>query len=391
MFSAAVLAMRSKYSTPQRFLDALLDLYDEFDAGDTAQVVHPVQLRVCSLLSIWLMSSFDSDFKNNPTMLFSLQLLLEECSKKSPLLDSFCDRIRALGSNRDSYISNQFQRRPTSPSSRIANRSSTSSLSDPIRSKSKTWCERFLMIETKEIVEQLNCLESDIFCAIKTEDLLLHVNVAKRKNASIGDTSTVDNSIGHFNFISAWVVTRILMGKKPKARAKMITKFVEIAMELWHQHNFNTLMAVISGLRSTPIDRLKQTTLLFPDSVKEDLEKLEQLMSSERQFARYRAALHEADLPCIPYLGVTCKDLIYIEEGVQDYLPDGSVNFSKLLMMGDIILTVQQLQSKPHNDPRDEDILSFILESTVLSEEQAFDLSLQLEPRQPQPSSSASS
>ncbi|KAI8608497.1 ras guanine nucleotide exchange factor domain-containing protein [Chytriomyces sp. MP71] len=165
------------------------------------------------------------------------------------------------------------------------------------------------------------------------------------------------------------VVTRVLMGKKPSARAKMLEKFIDVALNLRRRNNFNTLQSLISGLTSTPLSRLKQTQALLNPESAASFANLEILMSSERTFARYRHALAIADFPCIPYLGVVFRDLIYIEEGNKDLLPDGNVNFGKLLTMGDIILTVQGFQAKPHSVPKDPGVLSFILDSTVLSNE----------------------
>ncbi|KAJ3115012.1 Ras-specific guanine nucleotide-releasing factor RalGPS1 [Physocladia obscura] len=164
------------------------------------------------------------------------------------------------------------------------------------------------------------------------------------------------------------------MGRKPKGRAKMIAKFVQVAQELRALNNFNTLMAVISGLTSTPIERLKQTQTFFQTSGQiaeqekywQPLRELEKLMSSDHLFANYRVALDESELPCIP--GLVFREMIYIEEQ-KDILVDGSVNVSKALMMGDVLLTLQRFQSKPHVIERDPYILSMILESTALSTE----------------------
>ncbi|KAJ3190877.1 cell division cycle- protein, partial [Entophlyctis luteolus] len=142
------------------------------------------------------------------------------------------------------------------------------------------------------------------------------------------------------------------MGRKPKSRAKMLIKFVQIATHLLALRNYNTLMSVILGLTSTPIVRMKQTQSLFQmngqfgeqQNWASKLYELEQLMSSEKLFGRYRASLKDAELPCIP--GVMFRDLIYIQEGNKDTFSDGSVNIGKALMLGDVILTLQHYQSR---------------------------------------------
>ncbi|KAJ3282965.1 hypothetical protein HDU79_009523, partial [Rhizoclosmatium sp. JEL0117] len=81
--------------------------------------------------------------------------------------------------------------------------------------------------------------------------------------------------------------------------------------------------------------------------------------------------------------GVITRDLIYIEEGNKDVLPPtGEVNLSKAVMIADIVLTIQWYQDRLHQIQRDHGVLGMILESTALTTEQAYALSLELEPRQ---------
>lgn len=64
-------------------------------------------------------------------------------------------------------------------------------------------------------------------------------------------------------------------------------------------------MAFIAGLSAAPIRRLHQTLKIIKGrSVYKQYEELEELMSSEKSYGKYRKALKSSVAPCIPYLYV---------------------------------------------------------------------------------------
>ncbi|TPX72779.1 hypothetical protein SpCBS45565_g00096 [Spizellomyces sp. 'palustris'] len=239
----------------------------------------------------------------------------------------------------------------------------------------------FLELDNEAIAQQLNVLESEIFRRIKARDLLQHIWSRQSKGRH---APSVAASIGHFNFISAWVTTRILVQKKLKTRAKVLGKFMKIAQAsliLRNSNNYNTLMAVLAGVNSAAVLRLRQTRKLLQNRQSyRNYQALEKLMSSERSFAIYRQALRRSDLPCIPYLGVFLRDLLYIDEN-KDKRPDGTINLAKFLLMGDVILMIQNFQSRTYQVTRDVGIAALILSQPVMTEEQSYQRSLELEPR----------
>jgi hypothetical protein len=62
---------------------------------------------------------------------------------------------------------------------------------------------------------------------------------------------------------------------------------------LRRQSNFNTLMAVIGGVKHSNIDRLAQTRALLRLEVAEELDALTELLSYNNNYAKYRRALRE--------------------------------------------------------------------------------------------------
>ncbi|KAL3896387.1 MAG: hypothetical protein SGCHY_004102 [Lobulomycetales sp.] len=237
----------------------------------------------------------------------------------------------------------------------------------------------FLDIEPKEIARQLDLIEFEIFEKIKPRDLLHHLwdRYSKGRHAPL-----VYCSIKHFNFLSLWVQSVILDHKKLKDRSKALLNMLKVALHLRESNNFNSLMAVLCGINCTPVLRLKQTWKLVDGkkATKEFL-KIEKLMRAEKSFEVYRRALKSSGMPCVPYLGVVLKDLLFIEDSNKDYRPDGALNLAKFLLIGDIILMVQSFQRKSYAHVRNDSVCDMIYRQELHSEAVLFDMSLEREPR----------
>ena len=55
---------------------------------------------------------------------------------------------------------------------------------------------------------------------------------------------------------------------------------------------------------------------------KKRYEEVQNIMSREKNFQNFRAHLHKADPPCIPYLGLYLTDLTFIEDGNKDFIQE---------------------------------------------------------------------
>ncbi|KAI8600832.1 ras guanine nucleotide exchange factor domain-containing protein [Dissophora ornata] len=200
--------------------------------------------------------------------------------------------------------------------------------------------------------------------------------------------------IAHFNYISSWVGTMILLPSKTKHRAKMMDKFISVAKILREMGNFNTLMAILAAMNTSSIHRLNQTREhLQGKDIWNTLKDLEHLMSSERSFFEYRTALRGAKLPCIPYLGVHLADLFSISEGNRDYRQDNIhktsldgdgkplLHWQKFVLMTDIISMVTGFQKEPcYRIKSDPLVRKLIMSVCVLDEEELYTKSVCVEP-----------
>jgi son of sevenless len=72
-------------------------------------------------------------------------------------------------------------------------------------------------------------------------------------------------------------------------------------------------MAVLAGITSVPIRRLKQTWEIVSPEMCDHLVTLEALLKSDGNFKLLRRSIQDATPPCIPYVGMSLSDLVFIE------------------------------------------------------------------------------
>ena len=196
--------------------------------------------------------------------------------------------------------------------------------------------------------------------------------------------------IARFNSVSNWVQRIILLGETPATRRNLIKKFIRIASACYQIKNFNTLFEIACSLTMAPVYRLKKTWKLLSKKDKEVLNKLLSFVSSSDNQRAYREELNKIAPPCLPYLGVHLKDLVFAEEGNpnQQEGPKGEVlvNFNKRVLQVQVLRKIKIFQSVPFcfiNLQYLQDYLEHSLKA-VSSDEELYQLSLEREPRESQ-------
>uniref|UniRef100_A0A8C5IAK8 CRK SH3-binding GNRP n=1 Tax=Junco hyemalis TaxID=40217 RepID=A0A8C5IAK8_JUNHY len=169
-----------------------------------------------------------------------------------------------------------------------------------------------------EIAEQLTLLDAELFYKIEIPEVLLW---AKEQNEEKSPNLTQFTE--HFNNMSYWVRSIIMLQEKAQDRERLLLKFIKIMKHLRKLNNFNSYLAILSALDSAPIRRLE-----WQKQTSEGLAEYCTLIDSSSSFRAYRAALADVEPPCIPYLGLILQDLTFVHLGNPDYI-DSKVNFSK--------------------------------------------------------------
>ncbi|XP_070689843.1 rap guanine nucleotide exchange factor 1-like isoform X2 [Pempheris klunzingeri] len=232
-----------------------------------------------------------------------------------------------------------------------------------------------LDFRTQDLAEQLTLLDSELFYKIELPEVLLW---SKEQNEEKSPNLTEFTQ--HFNNVSFWVRSVIILQDKQQDREKLLLKFLKTMKHLRKLNNFNSYLSILSALDSAPLRRLD-----WQRSTAEALEEYSSLIDSSSSFRAYRAALAEVEPPCIPYLGLILQDLTFVHLGNPDTLmtPQGSkVNFSKRWQQFNILDTLRSYQHNCYSLQPNDEIISFFNDfSDHLAEEALWELSLRLRPR----------
>ena len=234
-------------------------------------------------------------------------------------------------------------------------------------------------LDPTEIARQLTLIEWNLFRRIAPKELL---SLSWSKKDKEFRSPNVLKMIARFNEVSNWICVQILTELDVKKRANNIRKIILIGEELYKLRNFNGVFEITSGLLSAGVTRLKLSWELVPKPAYKIYEKLKELTDSEANFGKYREAV--AVLPhqsCLPYLGRILSDIVFIEEGNPIFLENGHVNFIKCRMIGDVITQLRRYQQHPYNLQTIDTIAEFLSGHQIVSEDDCFRMSLEIEPR----------
>ncbi|XP_061005607.1 ras-GEF domain-containing family member 1C isoform X2 [Dama dama] len=131
--------------------------------------------------------------------------------------------------------------------------------------------------------------------------------LASTKPCFSDKTNNLEAYVKWFNRLCYLVATEICMPAKKKQRAQVIEFFIDVARECFNIGNFNSLMAIISGMNMSPVSRLKKT------------------------WAKVKTAKFFILEIVIPFFSLLIKDIYFLNEGCANRLPNGHVNFEKFL------------------------------------------------------------
>uniref|UniRef100_A0AAF6ZFL5 RasGEF domain family member 1B n=1 Tax=Bos taurus TaxID=9913 RepID=A0AAF6ZFL5_BOVIN len=190
-------------------------------------------------------------------------------------------------------------------------------------------------------------------------------------------TRNLEAYVEWFNRLSYLVATEICMPVKKKHRARMIEYFIDVARECFNIGNFNSLMAIISGMNMSPVSRLKKTWAKVK-TAKFDV--LEHQMDPSSNFYNYRTALRGAaqrsltahssrEKIVIPFFSLLIKDIYFLNEGCANRLPNGHVNFEKFWELAKQVSEFMTWKQVECPFERDRKILQHLLTVPVFSED----------------------
>lgn len=239
-------------------------------------------------------------------------------------------------------------------------------------------------IDYMELARQLTVREFSLYCKITK---LSCIHKVWGKKSGLGENiDNITNFIKSSNQLTTFVAYMILRKDEPRKRVQVIRYFVQVAEKCRQYNNFSSMTAIISALYSSPIHRLKRTWAYVSRDTMTQLQGMNKLMNSTRNFNEYRDMLKFiGSEPCVPFFGVYLSDLTFIFHGNPDFLLNRTrmINFAKRAKTVDIVMGIDRFKKVGYNFQIVNEIQTYLdlwFDKCPTIEEQ-YQLSLNLEPR----------
>ncbi|KAL1748359.1 hypothetical protein HDZ31DRAFT_29833 [Schizophyllum fasciatum] len=242
---------------------------------------------------------------------------------------------------------------------------------------------KLLDVDPVEMARQLTLMESELYQRIRPMECL--------QRAREGKTDNVDNItvvIQTSNKIALWVAELVLSKDDSRRRAQVVKHLISIADRCRSMNNFSTMIAIVSGLNTPPIRRLKRTWEQVNQRFMQQFAACEMTIHADKNFTKYRQIMASVNPPCVPFIGVFLSTLQFIQDGNPDKLPGDLVNFRKRAKASEVIQDIKRWQAQPFNFTRVTVIQNFIEESlnqfsdATQWSDHFWTLSLEREPRE---------
>ncbi|NP_001349032.1 ras-GEF domain-containing family member 1A isoform 3 [Mus musculus] len=242
------------------------------------------------------------------------------------------------------------------------------------------------------LAQQLTHIELERVNSIRPEDLMQIISHMDsldnhRCRGDMTKTFSLEAYDNWFNCLSMLVATEVCRVVKKKHRTRMLEFFIDVARECFNIGNFNSMMAIISGMNLSPVARLKKTWSKVK-TAKFDV--LEHHMDPSSNFCNYRTALQGAtqrsqtanssrEKIVIPVFNLFVKDIYFLHKIHTNHLPNGHINFKKFWEISRQIhefMTWTQVECPFEKDKK---IQSYVLTAPIYSEEALFIASFESE------------
>jgi len=282
-------------------------------------------LRVVNIIKTWL-EKYSSDFDD--LMRAGLKLFAENV-------------LQAMKSEQILRILKQQQSGEASKQRKIVDYQFNTSAPQPEVPKnifSRTLS--FYDIGDLELARQLTIIEFDLFSVIKPRELL---HQTWKSNDAETCSPNVIAMLNRFKEISTvWIPNMFRRCSDQLKRVKTAKRFLYIAQNLLKLNNFNTMMAILTGVKN--VKNGEVWNLELSPKKKKEFKHLEILM--------IRTDLYQERLarqtPSIPYLEFHLKKIMAAESHIPSMIGK-MVNFSKSKYIYELVSQIMHYQQTPYN------------------------------------------
>ncbi|XP_049600892.1 ral guanine nucleotide dissociation stimulator-like 1 [Syngnathus scovelli] len=248
--------------------------------------------------------------------------------------------------------------------------------------------EDILDFSARAIAEQLTRMDSDLFVKVAPYQCLGCIWSQRDKKENM--SPTIRATIAQFNAITNLVIISLLCrpvsatsGPTPAQRARIIEKWISVAQDCHRLKNFSSLKAILSALQSNAVYRLRKTwTAVSRDSMV-TFETLCETFPDENCLLTNRELLVEnSSSGVVPYLGTYLTVLTMLDTALPDTVEAGLINFEKRRREFEVLsqIRVLQMSCSQFNLPHHPRIAAWMQGHKLLSDQESYELSRQLEP-----------
>ncbi|XP_041840004.1 ral guanine nucleotide dissociation stimulator-like 1 isoform X2 [Melanotaenia boesemani] len=277
----------------------------------------------------------------------------------------------------------------------------------------------FMDFPVREVAEQLTRIDAELFVKVVPFHCLGCIWSQRDKKENRNLAPTVRATISQFNAVTNRVITSLLCPSSPNPstsspissprsastflypssssapssprcshtspihRARIIEKWIAIAQECRQLKNFSSLRAILSALQSNAVYRLKKTWAAVSRESMMTFDHLCEIFPDENCVLTGREIVEESfSSGVVPYLGTYLTVLTMLDTALNDTVEGGLINFEKRRREFEILNQIRQLQAFCSNYvlPVSPHITAWLQEHTLLTDQESYELSLELEP-----------
>ncbi|KAL0993017.1 hypothetical protein UPYG_G00102230 [Umbra pygmaea] len=256
------------------------------------------------------------------------------------------------------------------------------------------------------ISEQLTRLDAELFVKVVPFQCLGSVwSQRDKENLS----PTVSATIAQFNAVTNRVITSLLCcsTSSQSQRAGVIERWISVAQECRQLKNFSSLRAILSALQSSAVYRLRKTWATVCRDSMVIFDNLSETFTDENCVLTNREILVEdgsqpalenissktfkhcslsrqmsTSSGVVPYLGTFLTVLTMLDTALPDTVEGDLINFEKRRREFEILSQIRQLQvsCSQYNLPHHTRIAAWLLDQKLLTDQESYELSINLEP-----------